>query len=209
MRKLFFLVAAFVCASTSQAYADYSFIFNGSAVASNSNTYTYDFSGNLTSATNTPDGNGNVVVTGGTLTATGTAYNGTTFNVIGLSSPYGNLNGYATNTVRSAVGGDVYTYDNVIAPGIDPLLPSAQAGLILEGVYKNENIVIGLSSAGADHNVIFDHSYADDTYNLGYTENGVSLTESTATATPTPIPAAAYLLGSGLLSFCGIRRKKV
>jgi hypothetical protein len=208
MEKSLFLVITLVFMSWGQAYADLAFSMGGTATAVSGSTYSYDFTGTLTSLTNTPDALGNVVVSGGSLTATGQAYQGTIFTVAQLPANPGNLNGYATGTVRSAFGGDVYTYDNVIAPGINPVLPAAQAGLILLGLYNGQNIVIGLSAAGPSNYVIFDHSYANDPYNLGYTLSGMPLVNAYATATPTPVPAAAWLLGSGLLGLAGIRRSK-
>jgi hypothetical protein len=195
------------------AHADYLFNFGGSALAINGTTYTYNFTGNLTSLTTIPDSNGYVVVTGGTVTATGTAYNGITFTVAPLSgnvagytaSSASPINGYATYTARNTNGDDLF-HDNVIAPGVNPLLPAPQAGLDLLGTYNGRSIVISLSSAGANQYVIQDdNTKINDPFMTGWSY--VTLTNGAASAAPVPIPAAALLLGSGLigLSFMGRR----
>jgi hypothetical protein len=201
------------------AHADYAFTFDGSAQAQNGNTYTYDFTGTLTSSTTTPDSNGYVVVTGGTLTATGTAYNGITFTVAPLSASIPGYtasldsptNGYATYTVRNTNGDDLF-HDNVIAPGVNPLLPATQAGLDLLGTYNGVNIVISLSSSGPGQYAIQDDNTTstktpgwNDPYMIGWSY--VTLENGTADATPTPIPAAAWLLGSGLTALGYMRRR--
>ncbi|NVN89654.1 MAG: VPLPA-CTERM sorting domain-containing protein [Desulfuromonadales bacterium] len=209
MRKILFLVMTLVCMGWSQAYADYSFSFGGSALAQNGNAYTYDFSGILTSLTTTPDSNGYVVITGGTLTSTGSAYNGITFTVAQLqSTPSGNYNGYGYNTVRNTNGDDLF-YDNVIAPNSNPILPSAQCGLDLVGKYNGRDIVISLSSSGAGQYVLQSNNTGiNDPYLTGWSYVGLNNTTVSATATPTPVPAAAYLLGSGLMGLAGLRRRQ-
>lgn len=189
------------------AHADYSFSFGGSAQAANGNTYTYDFSGTLTSATNTPDSNGYVIVAGGTLTATGTAYNGITFTVAPVpGSPAGTLNGYPYyDGVQNTNGDDIF-YDNIIAPGVNPVLPAVQAGLLLEGVYNGRNITLGLSSGGANQYAIFcDNTNISDPYVIGW--GWTTLADSTASATPTPVPAAAWIFGSGLACLGFVKRR--
>lgn len=216
MRRTALAVALFgfvVLFGFGSAHADYIFNFGGSAQAQNGNTYTYDFTGVLTSSTNIPDGNGYVVVTGGTVTATGAAYNGITFTVAPLSgnvagytaSSAGFTNWYATYTVRNTNGDDLY-HDNVIAPGANPLLPAPQAGLDLLGTYNGSKIVISLSSFGADQYAMqSDNTGISDPYMTGWSY--VALTNGTASATPTPIPPAVLLLAPGLLGLVGLRKR--
>lgn len=215
-RLLFFLMAALACFSWSQqAHADYAFNFAGSAQASNGNTYTYDFTGNLTSLNTMPDRNGYVVVTGGTLIATGTAYHGIAFTVAPLSgsvsgytaSSAGFLNGYAMYTVRNTNGDDLF-HDNVIAPGANPLLPGPQAGLDLLGTYHGKNIVISLSSAGADQYVIqSDNTKINDPYVTGWSY--ATLRNGIASAVPIPIPAALLLFAPGLAGLAALKRRYI
>ena len=125
------------------------------------------------------------------------------------SSPTGYLNGYAYN-VKSNTNGDNLSYDNVIAPGINPVLPAAQAGLALVGNYNGSLVTLSLSSMGSGPYALAlqsDNTGISDPYLTGWSY--VALENGTASATPTPIPAAAWLMGSGLIGLCGWRRQKI
>ena len=116
-----------VCISWSEAYADYSFTFT-------SNDGTYGVEGTL----NTPsNGNGPFIVSGGSVTGTGTANSGVTYSLV-PTSPSGSIRPFgATDLI----------FDNQLSPGSDPVLD--RLGLVFESADGLSYINIWGNSPGS------------------------------------------------------------
>ena len=177
---LFSFVMLFGFAS---AHADYVFTLAGMAGG-----FTYDLTGTLTT---TPLSGGTYVVMGGSLYSTGTAYDGTTFQPL-LLSP-----GQSVATAQNVGGGDNLQYDNVIAPGSNPVLPAPNYGMVL----YNGSVYIGFASNGPNDYYVYDRC------NLGWGWNNLTNATVTATAASTPVPPSVLLLAPGLLVLVGVRKR--
>ncbi len=167
------------CIGGREAYADYSFNFM-------SNDGTYGVQGTLITSSN---GNGPLIVSGGTVTGDGTSNNGISYSLVpavtgGSIRPFG-----ATDLI----------FDNQLTPGSNPVLDGN--GLVFESA--NALSYLNIWGNGPSSYTLFQLGYNTTTQSeiYGPQVNG------TATATATPIPAAAWLLGSGFMGLVGIRRK--
>jgi hypothetical protein len=165
------------------AHADYFFSLTGTAKG-----FTYDLEGTLTA---TPLSGDTYAVTGGSLFSTGTAYDGTTFRPLLLPA------GQSIATAQNVGGGDNLLYDNVFAPGSNPVLPAPNYGIVL----YNGSAYIAFTSNGPNDYYVYDRS------NLGWGWNNLTNATFTATAAPTPVPPAVLLLAPGLLVLVGIRKR--
>ena|SRR5208337_2544107 len=184
MKRLLFLVVLLICISGSEAFADYSFNFI-------SNDGTYGVQGTLITPSN---GNGPLIVSGGSVIGDGTANNNASYSLVpavpgGSIRPFAGLPGDGTDLI----------FDNQLTPGSNPVLDGN--GLVFYSA--NINSYLNIWGNGPSSYTLFQ---------LGYNTTALSeiygpQVNGTVTATATPIPAAAYLLGSGLMGLVGIRRK--
>lgn len=195
MKKLLFLMAAFVCVSFGQAYADYSLSF----MSSNGQ---YGFTGTLYTASN---GNGPLLATGASLTGDGALNSGISY---ALLAPF------LTAQNSDGAGANLSYTDNLLSPGSNPVFNPADSanGLILVQSTGLSNVVNG--SVNSSTNMvpaIWIYATGQDTYaywqSYASTGSGSATSTLTPVATATPIPAAAWLLGSGLMGLVGIRKK--
>lgn len=182
MKKLLFFIATLVCMCWGQAYADYSFTFNNTALGVTGTLITSSIGG------------GSYTVTGGSLTGTGTQNDGVVYN---LTPP----NSSAPNTTTTVFDTITVKYNDTLLANSNPILD--QYGLVFEASIPN-SILIRLYDNGNSYELqqIKNATFAGTTLSSG------TATISPETGTPTPIPAATWLLGSGLMGLFGLRRKE-
>jgi hypothetical protein len=174
MKKvLFLMVVALVCFGWSKAYADYLFTFGA-------NDGTYSVQGTLTTPSN---GNGLLIVSGGTVTGTGTDNSGVSY-VLLTTPPSGHL-----------FGGTDLIFDNQLTPGSNPVLDGN--GLVFEA--KDGSSYINIWGNGPSSYTLF---YLSAT-SYGPAPYGTV----TIAPAPVPIPAALLLFGPGLFGLAAMRRR--
>ena len=177
MKKLISIVITLVYMGWSQAYADFGFNFDNSD---------YGVKGTLLTADN---GNGTFLVTGGSLTGTGTKNLNINYVFTAL--------GAGAHSIRPFGATDLIV-DNLLTPGSNTFLTGN--GIAFMSTTNNSylNIWGNVPSSYTSFQLGWDGTH--EIY--GPSVNG------TVEVTPTPIPAGAWLFGSGLLGLAGIRRKQ-
>ena len=176
MKKIVFILMALVCMSWSQAYANFGFEFNNSS---------YGVTGTLLT---TDNGNGSFLVTGGSLTGTGTQNLNINYT---FAAP-----GAGVHSIRPFGATDLIV-DNLLMPGSNTFLTNNGIAFMS----TSNNSYFNIWGNGPSSYTSFQLAW-DGTHEIyGPAVNG------TVDVTPTPIPAAAWLLGSGLMGLFGMRRK--
>ena len=177
MKKIVFIIMALVCVSWGQAYADFGFKFDNSE---------YGVTGTLLTS---DKGNGTFLVTGGTVTGTGTINKDTTYSFTAA--------GTGVHSIRPFGATDLIV-DNLLIPGSNP-------------VFTGNGIAFVSSTKASYFNIWGNGPSSYTSFQLGWDGSKEIYGPAVSGAVEvnaTPIPAAAWLLGSGLLGLAGIRRKK-
>jgi len=207
--KIKLLVIALVVFAASSAFASLSYeVTVNTSNFDNQNGYLYFVYGGVNQAL-----------------STATVSNFTTDGSLASSPSPANTLGGSTGTLTTGTGAVTFTSGNTVNATTD-YNHGIQFGNTLSFLVSFPTLASGGTTGGASTlslGIFSDQAGATPLFNLNGglyagtvalvnlnndgTTSAQSLDGST-TATPTPIPAAAWLLGSGLMGLCGIRRRK-